>query len=1063
MFTASLRCLLFIALVPAGVLAQTPDVIVSTAGSDAGSGTLASPYKTADKARQAINTIVSASGCGGGGRTTPYIVAFRGMPTANGFASLVAGTGAQLAAASYYQGSSGLAKSLTFTSADNGCAGFPIIYESYPGETAIISGGIQVTNWLPTGYTCGGLCTQYSATLSSTQPYFETLYYSGVRRFRPRLGAATNNSCGTSGAICPNLGPYYRQQGEITTNWSSTFAYVTGDVTTRTAVNYVALANNTNSPPPSANWATYTGAITSLVQNADACTGCGASPNPTSNSGCGASPCIDRLRYGTIAAPAISQWNNILVPAAGITYSIATNGVALTSNIVTVTPSTGTVARIGQQVTLTGLTGCSTVSNGLQALPISSITSTTFSFSLTAANQAACGGSGATLTLQDPRNDVALQTWEFYTAPRMRIAGVDTTAGEQIISFNGSFASSGGNFGPLDSHRFVIENEQDDITHFIVLPQQWFVDRSSGRPWTLYYNAAPGENPNSDEVSIPWMPQVIEANALQYVIFRGLVFKNDNFLIPYNSYIDNQGEPTIPGAVDCQNCQNVTFEFDGFTNTTGDGLEMLPCVDANSSSWCTSLNSSAVNANLNIQHNSFWDCGSICLQIGSQNATSDTDTIVPHNVSVIDNLFDGWGRIVPAAFGFNLLDSNGVFIKYNDGIDGYHSALSVCVPACQNGTTNSHGVFNVTASFNHFRNCMQGVTDDGGCLYFAIGGGGGGTQSGTANRIWNNRVHDVSDPGAIGSQEPSPNGGHCIYLDNMSGNADVEFNVAYRCSSAGMFLSKGVGSSGPNGAHLINNNLFAYTRSAGFTTGTPTAWFSTADATSCANNLRQHFNFTRNILFFDRTYLSSGSGFRITSGCAYACTGTYLGFQNFATNFYFKNCGTTNTCTADSGSQTAGSGLFASDVCAFHVSATGDSTTQGTAGTCTNSPNAWKFGSFTNWTGGAVATDPSSCGGSGSVTADVQSTGEDAGSLTGDAGPNGSVIPWTNAGQQGYPNDNYLLSSGAALTSIGFNFAQTNATLNSAGRFTNTSFLPSVVQTYVVSTYDPSHTNNGDF
>lgn len=1061
----SLKTILACLILSLTLYAQAPaDVYVANTGNDStGTGTYANPYATIDKARQAIDTIVAASGCGGGGRTTAYTVALRGVNTPSGFGSLLTATGAQLAAGTYYQGATTLTKPLTFGAGDNGCAGFPVVYQSYPGETALISGGIRATGWSTTGFTCTGTCTQYKVVLSSTQPFFETLYYNGVRRFRPRVGAAVNNTCGTSGATCPNLGVYYREQGQVTPSWNSTFAYLTGNLTVRLAVTYIALANNTNSQPPSANWATYTGGVTSLVQNADACTGCGSSPNPTSNTGCGASPCIDRFRYGTIGSPAISQWHNILVPAAGLTYNITSNGITVAANQVTVTTTTGSVARIGQQVSLASISGCTTVANGSNVGVINSITGTTVTYAFTAANQT-CGGASGTITFQDPQNDVVLQNWEFYTAPRLRIAGVDTTAGEQILSFNGTFQSSGGNFGPLDSHRFVIENEQDDLTNFIVLPQQWFVDRSSGRPWTLYYNAANGENPNTDEVEIPWMPQVLEANALQFVTFRGLVFKNDNFLIPYNSYIDNQGEPTIPGAVDCQNCQNVIFEFNGFTNTVGDGLEMLPCVNANSSGWCTAVNASAVNANLKVQHNSFWDCGSICLQIGSQNATSDTDTIVPHGVSVTDNLLDGWGRVIPAAFGLNVLDSNTLFIKYNDAMDGYHSALSVCVPACQNGTTNSKGVFNVTASYNHFWNCMQGVTDDGGCLYFAIGGGNGGVQSGTSNIMWNNRVHDVNDPGAIGPQEPTPNGGHCLYLDNMSANVDVEFNVAYRCSSAGMFLSKGVGSGGPNGTNNINNNLFAYTRQAALTTGTPTAWFANTDATSCANNLRQHFNYSKNIIFFDRTYLSSGTGaFKLTSGCAYACTGTYLGFQGFANNLYFKNCGVSNTCPADSGSQTASAGLFASDVCAFHVAATGNSTVQGVGGSCTNSPNSWKYGSFANWTGGAVATDPSSCGGSGSVTADVQSTGEDAGSLSGDAGPNGSVIPWTNAGQQGYPNDNYLLSTGAALTSIGFNFAQTNSTLNTAGRFTNTSFLPAVVATYVVSTFDPSHTNNGDF
>lgn len=1071
------KFLLILALLGCSCAAQVAaDVYVSTTGNDStGTGSFAAPYATVDKARQAIDTVIAASGCGGGGRTSPYVVALRGVPTPSGFATLVTASGTALAAGTYYQGSTTLTKNLSFTSSDSGCAGFPVVYQSYPGETAIISGGIRVTGWTATGYTCGGTCTQYSVALSSTQPYFESLFYNGNRRFRPRLGASPTNTCGSSGATCPNLALYYRQIGQITGSWQSSFAYVTGDITTRTSVTYIAIANNTNSPPPNSNWATYTGPTNALVAISDACTGCGNSPNPTTNLLCTPFPtattnCIDRLRYGTIGSPAIAQWNNILVSAAGIAYNIASNGITVASNVVTITTTTGNVGRIGQQISLAGITGCTTVANGTNVAAVSTITGTTISYALTAANQT-CGGSGGTITFQDPQNDIELQDWEFYTAPRLRIAGIDTTTGEQIISFSGTFSTtSETNNGPLNSHRFIVENEQDDATHYILQPQQWFVDRSHGRPWTLYYNAATGENPNTDAVEIPWFPQIVVANALQYAIFRGIVFKDDNFLIPNNGYIDSQGEPNIPGATDCQNCNNVTFEFGGFTNVEGDGLEMIPCRDTSSVQWCSSINSGATTANDLIQHNSFWDCGANCLQIGNSNVASDTDTNVPNNISVVDNLFDGWGRLIPGAFGFNLLDSNTILISHNDGMDGYHSAVSVCIPACPNGTSNSHGVFNITASYNHLWSCMEGVTDDGGCLYFAIGGGNGGTQSGTANRMVNNKIHDVNDPGAIGSQEPTPNGGHCIYLDNQSANVDVENNVVYRCSADGIFLSKGVIVGAPNGQNTLINNLLAYMRNDVLTTGTPTAWFANADSTSCTTNLRQHVFFARNIAFFDRTYLSSGGGFNIQAGCAYACGGgvgaTYLGFQNWFNNFYYKNCGTTNICLADSGSQTAGGGVESSDVCAFHVSTqNANLTTQGpSSGTCHSNAANWVFGTAANWQAGALVTPPTSCAGTGSsTTPDVQSTGEDSGSLVGDAGPTGTQIPWTNSGQQGYPNDNYLITQNSTLTGIGFNAAKTNATLNNAGRLTNTGFLPTVTQTYPVYTYDPNHTNNGDF
>ena len=68
------------------------------------------------------------------------------------------------------------------TAADSGTATTPIVYQNYPGESPVFSGGVRVKNWT----NAGG--NTWKTTLPASTQYFETLFYNGVRRLRPRLG-----------------------------------------------------------------------------------------------------------------------------------------------------------------------------------------------------------------------------------------------------------------------------------------------------------------------------------------------------------------------------------------------------------------------------------------------------------------------------------------------------------------------------------------------------------------------------------------------------------------------------------------------------------------------------------------------------------------------------------------------------------------------------------------------------------------------------------------------------------------------------------------------------------
>jgi len=96
----------------------------------------------------------------------------------------------QIRAGTYY-----LPATEMLTAADSGSATTPVVYQNYPGESPVISGGMRVQGWANTGG------NTWKAALSASTQYFENLYYNGTRRLRPRLGGS--------------LGTYYRVAGTV--------------------------------------------------------------------------------------------------------------------------------------------------------------------------------------------------------------------------------------------------------------------------------------------------------------------------------------------------------------------------------------------------------------------------------------------------------------------------------------------------------------------------------------------------------------------------------------------------------------------------------------------------------------------------------------------------------------------------------------------------------------------------------------------------------------------------------------------------------------------------------
>jgi hypothetical protein len=603
---------------------------------------------------------------------------------------------------------------------------------------------------------------------------------------------------------------------------------------------------------------------------------------------------------------------------------------------------------------------------------------------------------GQTCTLSThnayPQGDVQITLIQAWSVSVMRVSCVDTA--NHVVYFTASTLVNPGSypyFGPTKGHRYIVENTKDafDAARTAGQAGLWFLDRSKS-PWVLNYLANAGENPNSDTVVIAQTQPVsgtypggslISAANLKYVTFRGIVFEVDNYVSsPQGFNNDDSPEYNLPQAIDCESCQNVVFDGISVRHTSASGLLIAS----------SSGNSGAPASNDIIQNSAFYDLGDCGIRIGHKYAGSDKPANVPQNVTVQNNLVQGYSRVFPDGRGIALAQGHDMVFQHNDVNDGYHAGISICNTPCSSHQANAA---NITTQYNHIWNVMQGVTSDGGTLYYSSGAADGAA---TGNYILNNLIHDNTDSSIIDNGVGgSGYGGDGIYLDSQTAGVDVENNVVYRVSGNASAMTQGPAAGQP--PNTFKNNIFAYALNSMF--------FEQAPWPQGCVNPSARVNFINNIVYFDKT---DSSGFYVTDGCAYSCELDYNKFQNFQKNLYWRT-----------------DGKFASYAKAFHVSTNSYSD----ASTCNGqTPKQWTFLGYAGWTGGKPPNG-------------------DPGAMNEDAGSTVTVNP--SFGNTGAPAD-FLLS--ANLVS-GFDYTKTNDTILHAGRTNAAIQPPAVPQTMPVYHY----------
>ncbi len=622
-----------------------------------------------------------------------------------------------------------------------------------------------------------------------------------------------------------------------------------------------------------------------------------------------------------------------------------------------------------------------------------------------------------------PVGDVELTLFDSWTVDVMRIQCIDTKG--KVIYFTPN-ATKGGKplvynfFGPTVGHRYVIKNAKEAFQAAAAAGQTglWFLDRSTTQ-WTLNYLANPGENPNQDTVVIPQLGGVIPGapakdyiggsllsapntnglGILSYVTFSGITFAVDNF-IPSSGGFNNDidAELTVPQAIDCESCQNVTFDNVTVRHTSASGILI-----ASSSGASGPAASGDV-----IQNSTFYDMGDSGIRIGHTPGGSDQAQSVVNNIVVQNNLIQGYSRVFPDGEG--IAQGNGHDIQYlhNDIADGYHAGISVCLLGCGPVKVNGN---NIVSQYNHIRNVMQGITNDGGALYYDVGSKVG---SGTGNVISHNLVHDVTDASIIDTVLYAKGyGGEGIYLDHGSAGVQVKYNVVYQVSASTIYMYEGPTVSLAPKPDMFLSNILAYGRFAMFEQFRP--W-----PQGCASgHLGAQVKISSNIFYFDRSDLSNPT-FYVVQGCADSCGLAYNHFQNFQNNAYWRT-----------------DGGFSSDINAFHILK--DPPPPSKAGICENQPATWDSLAFDTQSNGVQGWQ----NGMPLVNGKPLPMNED---------PGGTVTFNPNFGNTGNPSD-YLLSSPPPIS--GFDYTQTNDTINHAGRTSgaNPGKVPPTFPTYAYTDF----------
>ncbi len=245
--------------------------------------------------------------------------------------------------------------------------------------------------------------------------------------------------------------------------------------------------------------------------------------------------------------------------------------------------------------------------------------------------------------------------------------------------------------------------------------------------------------------------------------FKGLTFADSDWWLPANGYygIQTGFNIPVPAAVSFEFCRNCKFENNVIKNTGAYALY-------------------SYSENLQIIGNDIFDTGAGGIKVGI-----DVNENLTKNNTISNNRIHNTNAVYKEGAGILVLMSGGNKISHNLVYDTTYTGISVGWRWYAYDTLVSNNII----EYNEVHHVMQEL-NDGAAIYLV------GKQPGTIVR--NNICHDIvktnkhlTDWGIVG-----------IYLDMGSKDIQVKNNVVYRASWGALLLVR-------NFDNVVENNIFA--------------------------------------------------------------------------------------------------------------------------------------------------------------------------------------------------------------------------------------------------------------
>ncbi len=358
-------------------------------------------------------------------------------------------------------------------------------------------------------------------------------------------------------------------------------------------------------------------------------------------------------------------------------------------------------------------------------------------------------------------------------------------------------------------HKYYYEN----VCEALDKEGEWYLDSPSGK---LYYIPFEGESTDNLDISYAVTSDLIRAEGCENLTFEGITFCDTDSVFPTlekGHWLSEYGmrfpqaEYDCGGALEFKNCSGIRINNCRFENIGAGAVKFNKQVKNSSVTGCD-----------------FFNTGAFAVFIHGDN-TSD-ESLITENITVRDNLIDGFGRYFYSAVGIFITNARNCIIENNEIKNGYYTAVSAgWVWGYSFSVTN-----NIRIRNNLIYNIGQGWLSDMGGIYTL------GNQPGT--EISGNVIHHVAADTAEGGY-----GGWGIYLDEGSQNIKVEKNLVYSCGSQSFHQHYGEN-------NLIQNNIFALSDS-----GEIISSFSHGDHQTGYKDEENHNEFTlkRNIILTNNT------------------------------------------------------------------------------------------------------------------------------------------------------------------------------------------------------------------